>query len=330
MADIAPVCVFADLSEGGDLRSLTAEVTTAGRTLADARNTHLVAVMLSVDGAAAADLSEMAGVDSVIDARHESLLPYTSGAWASAAVAVLADLHPLAVLFPGSIAGRDYSPRVAARLAGAMAADVSAFSVVEDQLTVYRSVLGGRVQTAIEYASDAFPMMSMRPGAFPRAGRADQHAPIRTIELDTGALDLRVRITGVEEHRIAPGRSLADAKRIVSGGRGLQGPDAFAMLEELAQVMDAAIGASGAVVGAGWRSHDDQVGSTGHTVSPQLYLAIGISGAPQHLVGMQESEYVVAINRDPDAPIFDIASFGIVGDLFEVVPALIAELRTQT
>jgi electron transfer flavoprotein alpha subunit len=327
MAEIAPICVFADISDDGDVRPLTLETIAAGRELADAREVPLVVAVLSINGEAAVELSRIAGVDSVVDARHESFLPYSSGAWASAASRIVEDIDPWAVLFPGSIAGRDYSPRVAARLAGAMAADVSGFSLVEDRLIVYRTVLGGRVQTAIEYATDVFPMMTVRPNSFPRARQAEQDAPVRILRFDPEHLDLRARITGIEEHVIAPGQSLGDAKRIVSGGRGLQGPDAFAMLEELAQVMNAAVGASGAAVGAGWRPHDDQVGSTGHTVAPKLYLAIGISGAPQHLVGMRESEYVVAINRDPDAPIFDIASFGIVGDLFEVVPALIDELR---
>ncbi|MGB3330900.1 MAG: electron transfer flavoprotein subunit alpha/FixB family protein, partial [Thermomicrobiales bacterium] len=152
-------------------------------------------------------------------------------------------------------------------------------------------------------------------------------ANIDPMDVDAAGLDTRVRVLEVVEHRAA-GPSLTEAKRIVSGGRGLQGPDAFAMLHELAELIGAAVGASGAVVGQGWQSHDIQVGSTGHTVSPDLYLAVGISGAPQHLVGMQGSANVVAINRDPAAPIFDVAAFGVVGDLFEVVPALIAEFSS--
>ncbi|MGI8485852.1 MAG: electron transfer flavoprotein subunit alpha/FixB family protein [Thermomicrobiales bacterium] len=327
MTDTSPVCFFADLMDDGALRPLTGEVVTAGRQLADALGTSLVAVVLSSNGSGATDISGFNGVDRVVDVRNDALLPYTSGAWSSAASVILAELKPVAVLFPGSISGRDYSPRVAARANAQMVADVSALSVNDGRLTVYRSVLGGRVQTAIQFSPDAFPMMTVRPGAFPRAERSAEHVPVEEFALDPEALDLRATVTGITAHKIATGQSLADAKRIVSGGRGLQGPDAFAMLEELAEVMDAAVGASGAVVGAGWRSHDDQVGSTGHTVTPKLYLAVGISGAPQHLVGMQGSEYVVAINRDPDAPIFDIASFGIVGDLFEVVPALIQEFK---
>ena len=330
MIESSPVCFFADLMDDGALRPLTGEVVTAGRELADALGTSLVAVVLSADGTAATEISGFNGVDRVVDVRSDALLPYTSGAWSTAASTILAELEPVAVLFPGSIAGRDYSPRVAARTNAEMAADVSAISMNDGRLTVYRSVLGGRVQTAIQFSPDDFPMMTVRPGAFPRAERTGEYAPVEEFSLDREALDLRATVTGITAHKIATGQSLADAKRIVSGGRGLQGPEAFAMLEELAGVMDAAVGASGAAVGAGWRSHDDQVGSTGHTVSPKLYLAVGISGAPQHLVGMQGSEYVVAINRDPDAPIFDIASFGIVGDLFEVVPALIQEFKETT
>ncbi len=328
MTNRQPVMLFADLSDDGTLRPLTAEVVTAGRTLADALESRLVAVILSSNDSVATEMAGFDGVDDVIDVHHESLLPYTSGAWATAAIDVIEATGPSAVLFPGSIAGRDYSPRAAARVDAAMAADVSAITVVDGRMTVYRSVLGGRVQTAIEYAPDVLPMMTIRPGAFPRATRSGGKSPVSSFDLDPERLDIRARVTGFKEHKIASGQSLANAKRIVSGGRGLKGPDAFAMLEELAAVIDAAVGASGAVVGAGWRSHDDQVGSTGHTVSPKLYLAVGISGAPQHLVGIQGTEYVVAINRDPDAPIFDIASFGIVGDLFEVVPALIQELRS--
>ncbi|MGI8406340.1 MAG: electron transfer flavoprotein subunit alpha/FixB family protein [Thermomicrobiales bacterium] len=328
MADMSPVCFFADLADDGALRLLTAGVATAGRQLADALGTSLVTVVLSTNDSAATDLAGIDGVDQVVVVRNNAFLPYTSGAWASAASMVIADLKPRAALFPGSISGRDYSPRVAARVKAEMAADVSAISVNDGRLTVYRPVLGGRVQTAIQFSPDAMPMMTVRPGAFPRAERSGAIVLIEQFSLDAGKLDLRATVCGIAEHKIASGQSLADAKRIVSGGRGLQGPDAFTMLEELAEVMDAAVGASGAVVGAGWRSHDDQVGSTGHTVSPKLYLAVGISGAPQHLVGMQGSEHVVAINRDPDAPIFDIASFGIVGDLFEVVPALIQEFKS--
>lgn len=327
MTDTSLVCFFADLTDDGALRPLTGEVVTAGRQLADALGASLLAVVLSTDESAATDVSGIDGVDRVVTVRNDALLPYTSGAWSSAASVVIADLKPRAALFPGSISGRDYSPRVAARSNAEMAADVSAISMNDGRLTVYRSVLGGRVQTAIQFSPDAIPMMTVRPGAFPRAERSGANVPIEHFSLDAEALDLRATVSGIAEHKIATDQSLADAKRIVSGGRGLQRPDAFAMLEELAEVMDAAVGASGAVVGAGWRSHDDQVGSTGHTVSPKLYLAVGISGAPQHLVGMQGSEYVVAINRDPDAPIFDIASFGIVGDLFEVVPALIQEFK---
>ena len=263
----------------------------------------------------------------MLTATDDAFLPWTAATWASAVGAIIAERNPAAVLFPGSISGRDYAPRVAARFGAPMAADVSAIESDGVGFIVRRPVYGGRVETTVSFAPGTTPFMTIRPGAFAKAGERDSPAPIERIAVDADVLDTRVRVLEVVEHK-AIGPSLTEAKRIVSGGRGLQGADAFAMLHELADLIGAAVGASGAVVGQGWQSHDIQVGSTGHTVSPDLYLAVGISGAPQHLVGMQGSEYVVAINRDPAAPIFDIAAFGIVGDLFAVVPALIAEFST--
>lgn len=322
------VYLVADVADTGTLRPLSAEMVTAGRAVADATGSVLVGIALSTNADAAKALAALAGIDCVLSVVDDAFLPWTAVTWASAVASLLVERNPVAVLFPGSISGRDYSPRVAARFNAPMAADVSAIIPVPDgpAFTVVRPVYGGRVETTVAFAPGTTPFLTIRPGAFPKAAVAATPAPVETVSIAPEALDTRVQVLDVTEHK-ASGPSLTEAKRIVSGGRGLQGPDAFAMLHELADLIGAAVGASGAVVGQGWQSHDIQVGSTGHTVSPELYLAVGISGAPQHLVGMQGSEHVVAINRDPAAPIFDIAAFGVVGDLFEVVPALIAELR---
>lgn len=321
------VYLVADVADDGSLRPLSAEMVTAGRAVADATGHDLVGIVLSTDARAAESLAALAGIDRVVAAQDDAFLPWRAVTWASSVGAFLATATPAAVLFPGSISGRDYAPRVAARFGAPMAADVSAIVPREGAFAVSRPVFGGRVETTVTFAPDAVPFMTVRPGAFAKAVASPTPANIDPMDVDAAGLDTRVRVLEVVEHRAA-GPSLTEAKRIVSGGRGLQGPDAFAMLHELAGLIGAAVGASGAVVGQGWQSHDIQVGSTGHTVSPDLYLAVGISGAPQHLVGMQGSANVVAINRDPAAPIFDVAAFGVVGDLFEVVPALIAEFSS--
>jgi len=328
MNDRASVFLVADVDDDGALRPLSAEMATAGRAVAEATGSDLVGIVLSADGRAAETLAALDGLDRVLAATDEAFLPWTAATWASAVRAILTEREPAAVLFPGSISGRDYAPRVAVRFNAPMVADVSAVVPTDDrcEFAVRRPVYGGRVETTITFASGMPPFLTVRPGAFQRAAAAESPVPVEIISIMPDALDTRVQVLEVTEHRPS-GPSLTEARRIVSGGRGLQGADAFAMLHELADLIGAAVGASGAVVGQGWQSHDIQVGSTGHSVSPELYLAVGISGAPQHLVGMQGSEYVVAINRDPAAPIFDIASFGIVGDLFEVVPALIAEFE---
>ncbi|HEU0164864.1 MAG TPA: electron transfer flavoprotein subunit alpha/FixB family protein, partial [Thermomicrobiales bacterium] len=300
------IVVVADLADDGSMRPHTLELVTAARSIGDAFGASLAALVLAPGREVAEAVAAIAGVDRVVLIESERALPYTSDVWSAAIGAALARLEPAAVIFAGSLAARDYAPRVAARHGWGMVADVHAIQIDGERLIVHRSLLGGRVESAIEFDGDAIPMMTIKPGAFPRATSSATPAPIEALAIPRDEILNRVRVLESTLHRPATA-SLTSARRIVSGGRGLRGPDAFGMLEELAALLDAAVGASGAVVGAGWRSHDDQVGSTGHTVAPLLYLAVGISGAPQHLVGMQGSEYVVAINRDPDAPIFDIA-----------------------
>lgn len=324
----SPTILVIGEHHNGRIRSVSLELVTAARALADEVTGEVtVAVAGSHVESIVSEFAAIAGVDRVAVTDHASLASFLPGPWTGAVAAMVQQLEPFAVLIPSSITGRDYSARVAARLDLAFVPDALALTVDEGRLVAHRAVLGGRVQTAVRFVASGPALVTVAPGAFPKAASGDDTAPIETLNVTIENRDLRATLVEKTGHT-AGARGLTAAERIVSGGRGLGKPENFALVEELAGVLDAAVGASGATVGAGWRPHSDQVGSTGHTVSPKLYLAVGISGAPQHLVGMSGSDRIVAINRDPEAPIFKVASFGIVGDLFEVVPALIRQLKT--
>ncbi len=320
------ILVIGELYDGA-MRPGSLEVITAARTLADGMSGDVVvAVPGTIASGLGRDYASIQGVDRVVVAGHEALAPFLPGPWTSAVTSIIRHVEPFAVLIPSSITGRDYAARVAARLGVALVPDALALSLEDGQVVASRAVLGGRVQTSVRFIDAPPAIVTISPGSFPRAVPGSGTAPVETIVVTIEAVDLGVSLKE-KSNRQAAAKGLTSAERVVSGGRGLGKAENFALVEELAEVLDAAIGASGATVGAGWRPHSDQVGSTGYTVSPKLYLAVGISGAPQHLVGMSGADFIVAINRDPDAPIFKLASFGIVGDLFEVVPALTKQLR---
>lgn len=314
-------------TSGSALRPVSLEMVTAGRNIAAAVGGPLVAALFGANIAEAAQELAQAGVDRVVVADDARLATYTADGATAVVVDVVRHVNPVAVLIPGTTAGRDYAPRVAARLRTGLAADCVDLSVEQGAVIAVRPVLGGRVQTAVNLAGSQPQMATVRPGSFEKAGRVGGAAEIEAIPVKLTEADQRVTVRGIIQEESSGATRLSEAKVIVSGGRGLKEPQNFALIEELASELGAAVGASRAVVDAGWRPHHEQVGQTGQTVAPRLYIAVGISGAVQHLVGMQGADYIVAINRDPDAPIFKIASFGIVGDLFEVVPAIVNELR---
>lgn len=302
------------------------EILTAGRAIAAALGSELVGLFMGSGIAEAAKLWGTAGADRVLiadDARLSGLLP---GPAAAALAQATAKIDPAVVLVPGTTAGRDYAPLVAARAGRGLAADCVEFSVDDGALSAVRPVLGGRAISRVTFPADGPAMATVRPGSFPKAEAGATKPVVERLDASFTEGDLRVSL--VETAPKGSGTSRLDtAEVVVSGGRGLKEPAHFALVEELAEALGGAVGATRAVVDAGWRPHHEQIGQTGRTVSPRLYVAVGVSGAVQHNVGMQGSDYIVAINRDPDAPIFKIASFGIVGDLFEVVPALTAEIR---
>lgn len=306
------------------LRGDVLEAVTAARSIATERGGDIVGAVIGPNATPAANTLASAGVEQVWvadDPRLDSDLPVTT-----MLSRIVTDVAPDLVLVPGTTLGRDVAARLGARIDAPVASDVVRIDPDGDALIARRSVLGGKLLVDVRLEGAPVRIVSLRAGSYPRATLDGSSGSLRPVDVELSDRDSRVRVAGVESSSGEGHVRLQDAEVIVAGGRGLKEPANFALVEQLADTLHGAVAASRAVVDAGWRPHHEQIGQTGQSVTPRLYIAIGISGAVQHNVGMQGSEYIVAINRDPDAPIFKIASFGIVGDLFEVVPALTAEL----
>ena len=313
--------------KGGRLRRVAQETMTAARTLADALRGEAEALLLGGAGidAVAPELARF-GAGSVHVGAGEAFAEYQADAFTAAVAEFVKDGDYHSVLFPASAAGRDLAPRVAARLDLPLASDAIGLDVEGGDLVVTRPVYAGKALARV--VVDATPrLVSLRPNVFTAQERAGE-GTVRTFE--PAVAEARVRLR--ERQDSAAGQlDVGEASIVVSGGRGMQGPERWQVLEELRDAFGgrAALGASRAVVDAGWRPHAEQVGQTGKTVAPSLYIAVGISGAIQHLAGMRTAGTIVAINKDADAPIFKVADYGIVGDAFEVVPRLAQALRDQ-
>lgn len=320
----AGVLIVAE-SHAGALRPATLELITAGIAAKVVVGGPLTAFLPGAELTGAAAHLVSLGLDAVKVADDPKLASFTTDAWGTAVESAIRTLDPKVVIFTGSTNGRDLAPRMAARFNAPLAANAIGISGSSDAVVATRPVLGGRVQTDVTLTGDMI-FMTVGPGAFEKAAVTGSSAPVEALAVDLSGVTDRVKVTGIATADSSGGASLASADVVVAGGRGLKEAANFALVEELARKLGGAVAASRAVVDAGWRPHHEQIGQTGKTVSPKLYVAIGISGAVQHNVGMQGSELIVAINRDPDAPIFKIAAFGIVGDLFEIVPELNRQL----
>ncbi len=307
---------------GGVLRKGAAELLAAARRLADQGGGSVDALILAAGPVTGVDALGAAGADRVLLATHADFTHYAP----EGAVAVVASLAAgyRAILVGASATGKDLAPRLAARIGSPCGMDVTAVDLHGDAIRVVRPIYAGKVLQTLDLAGT--PVVAVRPSAYPAvaAGKAGAVSEVAVPAFTP-------RLT-VEPVRAAASTALdiAEARVIVAGGRGLGEAQHFGLLQALADAFggDAAVGASRAVVDAGWIGHGTQVGQTGKTVSPELYFAIGVSGAIQHLAGMRTAKVIVAINRDKDAPIFKVADYGIVGDLFEVIPALTAAVRT--
>lgn len=267
------------------------------------------------------------GANKVLVCESDLLEKYTTDGYAKVISDILKEQDAKVFLLAATIAGKDLAPRVAAKLNTGVAVDCTQIDLKEDgNLLITRPVYAGKAFIKISFVT--FPqIISVRPNVIPPAEPEEgKTAEIINITGKLQESDIRTKVLEIVK-TAAEKIELTEADIIVSGGRGMKGPENFKILEDLAKVLGAAVGASRAAVDAGWRPHSDQVGQTGKTVSPKLYIACGISGAIQHLAGMSSSKYIVAINKDPEAPIFKVCDFGIVGDLFQVVPVLTEEFK---
>jgi electron transfer flavoprotein alpha subunit len=251
--------------------------------------------------------------------------PYRGEVWTPVVAELVAQQAPKAVFAPVTSKMREFAARLAARLGAGLSADSVGMTMDGDQLVATRPVYAGKLLAKMTWAKTPW-IATLRPNVFkPADAQAGKTPQVEkpAVTLPSAAMKLVERreeaSTGLPE--------LTEAETVISGGRGMKGPENYVILENMAQVIGAAVGASRAAVDAGWRPHRFQIGQTGRTISPKLYLGFGVSGAIQHLAGMRTSKVIVAVNKDPDAPIFKIADYGIVGDLFEVVPALTEEFK---
>ena len=314
------VLVFAEQVDGS-FRKIAYEAVSEGRRLADTLGETVTAIVLGsgVDGIAG-ELGKY-GADKILVGDDPALADYTTDAYTNVMFDVVKDNDPTILLLGASSQGKDLSARLAARLGVGLAMDCIALRLDGEKLIATRPMYGGKVLA--EVALEGIPQMSaIRPNVM-EIVEAPKVGDVERVAINTGVVKTRVVEKRVET---ASRVDLTEADVIVSGGRGMGGPD-FSLLEELAQFLGGTVGASRSAVDEGWRPHSDQVGQTGKVVTPNLYIACGISGAIQHLAGMGSSKYIVAINKDPEAPIFKKADFGIVEDLFKAVPAIMAELK---
>lgn len=305
----------------GSLRKVSQEVVSAARTIADQLSATVDALVLGSGPATGAAELGGVGADRVLTASHPDFQLYSPDGFA-ATIASLAGQYQ-AIVFAATSTGKDLAPRIAARLKQGCATDVTALAVDGGKIIATRPIYAGKALQKLRINGSP-AIVSIRPNTFPvnqssKAGAQEN--------LAVPAFTTRVTVKEIKAAATAT-LDVAEAPVVISGGRGLKEPANFKLLEDLAAAFgNAAVGASRAVVDAGWREHGAQVGQTGKTVSPGLYIAVGISGAIQHLAGMRTAKVIVAINKDKDAPIFKIADYGVVGDLFEILPRFTEEVR---
>ena len=321
--------VYVETKEDGSAKNVGLELLGPGRDLADKQGGKLVAIVIGGGVDQAVNDASVQGADQVIVVDVPEFKDYTTDAYTAALYFLIEKYGPTTLLIGATPDGRDLGPRLACRLKTGLTADCTALDIDEESGNVAwtRPAFGGNLMATILCPDHRPQIGTVRPGVFKKTPAAEPKAEIIREEFHVAPEQIRTELLEIIQETAGELVDLEGADIIVSGGRGVGGPEGFAPVKELAEVLGATVGASRAAVDAGWISHAHQVGQTGKTVAPKLYIACGISGAIQHLAGMSGSDCIVAINKDPDAPIFDVADYGIVGNLFEVLPALTEELR---
>ncbi len=303
----------------GSFRKVTYEALSEGKRIAETMGSDLFALVLGSNIENAAGELGKYGAEKILVADHESLAEYLTDLYTKVVAEVISKEDPEVVILGASTQGKDLSARLSARLGAPLAMECVAVRVEDGKVIATRPMYGGKV--VAEVALNGKPqMVAVRPNAMSIA-EAQGAGNLVKLDVDPGDSVLQFIEKKLETGKV----ELTEADIVVSGGRGMGGPD-YAVLEKLADLLGGAVGASRSAVDEGWRPHSDQVGQTGKVVSPNLYIACGISGAIQHLAGMSSSKVIVAINKDPEAPIFSKADYGIVGNLFEIIPVLTEEI----
>lgn len=327
IADYSGVWVFAEQRQG-ELQKVSLEILGEGRRLADELGVKLTAVLLGNNVECLSKVLGENGADEVLVAEHELLENYTTDGYTKV-ICDLANERKPGILFIGAtFVGRDLGPRVAARLSTGLTADCTSLEVdvTNGDLLATRPAFGGNLMATIACPEHRPQMATVRPGVFSKLTEKNDNFTVEVVDVKLEATDIRTTVLEV----VKANKEIVDigeANFIVSGGRGMGSKENFALLEELAAALGGVVGASRGAVDKGWIERDYQVGQTGKTVRPTIYIACGISGAIQHVAGMQESDMIIAINKDETAPIMKVADYAIVGDVTKVIPEMINQIK---
>jgi electron transfer flavoprotein alpha subunit len=314
---------------GGQPRKISLQLLAAARSVAPALGVEVAAVWLGPGADAAAATLGAHGAARVHHWDSEDAKAFVTLPQVEALAQLVGASAPAAVIFASSNHVKDVAARLAIRVGGGVITDATGLAVADGTLVATKEVFGGDVITTSRIAEGNLPIVGVAPNAYPAEDVGGAAAPVVTFDVSLSDAARGAPVTEVVQQASADRPDIAEAAVVISGGRGLGDASGFQLLERLADLLGAGVGASRAATDAGWYPHRYQIGQTGRTISPSLYFGTGVSGAIQHRAGMQTSQYVVAVNKDPEAPIFQIADFGVVGDLHQVVPKLIEAIEAR-